>query len=103
MTQEAYRKEIRMRFAGVGAVVITIPKPIIEKAARSKGLSIEEFIEKYRAVALYNNFDQFDMAYRFEPIKDREILSLGKRELEELRPVPPANIFDKLRAKLKGG
>ena len=107
MTLSAYRKEIRMRFAGEGAVVITLPKPIVERAARSRGLTIGEFIKKYRAVCLYNNFTQFDTAFRFEPIKDEEILKISEEELGELAPQPqeeePEVGFKELRRRLKGG
>lgn len=46
-------------------IAVSIPKPVIEKAARERGLSIPEFVERYRAVATYDGFD--GVHYTFMP------------------------------------
>lgn len=72
MSTTAYRKEYKMRLVGRQGVETTIPKLVIEKAAREHKLSIEEFVKNFKVVHLFNHFSSFDGAYRFEPIKEPE-------------------------------
>lgn len=70
MTQEqipAYKKEYKVRTIGKKgtAYEVSFPQDVIERKARELGLTIEEFLEKYRAVAYYNAFE--GVYYRFEP------------------------------------
>ena len=60
-----YRKEYRMRRVGKEGVETTIPKLVIERAARKVGLPTEDFISQFKVVHLFNNFTDFDAAYRF--------------------------------------
>ena len=72
MGKIAYRKEYRMRLVGRKGIETTIPKEVIERAARQHGLTIEEFAKQFRVVHFYNDFDNFAGAYRFEPINKTE-------------------------------
>lgn len=47
-------------------IVVSIPRRIIMREARKHNLSIDEFLEQYRAVAIYGNFD--GIYYVFEGI-----------------------------------
>lgn len=71
MSQEkipAYRKEYKVRTIGKKgtAYEVSFPQDVIEQKARVLGISTEEFLEQYRAVAYYNAFD--GVFYRFEPV-----------------------------------
>jgi len=67
----AYRKKYAMRAVGTGGFEVSIPKEVIEREARKRGLTPGEFREKYTAVALYNDFD--GVFYRFEPKEGEEV------------------------------
>lgn len=58
-TQSAYEKCYRIRTTGEGGlnIIVSIPRIVIEKEARQQGLTIEQFIEQYHAVAQYNSFE----------------------------------------------
>jgi len=77
MAKVVYRKAYRMRKVGQGGVEATIPKEVVEKAARERELTVDEFIKNYRVVHLFDDFKTFDGAYRFEPAPRAE-------ELEEV-------------------
>jgi len=63
-----YRKDYKMRTLGQNGLntVVSIPRVVIEREADKRGLSVEEFIEQFRAVAHYNNFD--GVFYIFEEV-----------------------------------
>lgn len=73
-TLDTYTKVYKLRATGrEGATIeVSIPKAVIERAAKRCGLSITEFIERYQAVAHYNNFD--GVYYRFEAINPSDAL-----------------------------
>ena len=114
MNRIAYRKVYKVRPFGVGGYEITIPRIVLERAAGSKGLTLEEFVKTHQVVHLFNSFASFDAAYRFEPIKetDQEVLEINEEELEELAPTPKntqpcsepckTDAFNQLRRKLGG-
>lgn len=62
-----YRKEYTIRKVGDGGVQTIIPKVVIERAARKEGLSVEEFIKRYKIVHLFNDFEDAAALYRFAP------------------------------------
>lgn len=72
MKKILYEKGYKMRVVG-GGFAGTIPKLVIERAARKAGLSPEEFIKEYRVIHLFNDFPDFDAAYRFEPKEKMEV------------------------------
>lgn len=65
---DTYKKRYKIRALGEDGLntVVSIPRPVIEREASKKHLSIEEFIKTHRAVAHYNNFD--GVFYAFEKI-----------------------------------
>lgn len=69
---EPYEKEYKMRTLGEDGlnIVVSIPRMVIEKEARAKGMTIAEFIEKYRAVAQFNSFE--GIHYMFKPSSEPE-------------------------------
>jgi len=73
-----YRKNYRLRTAVPGrkTIEVTFPYEVVEKEARTKGLTIDEFIKKFQAVVEYNNFN--GVIYTFERIKEE----LDQKRLE---------------------
>jgi len=70
---EGYRKEYRVRLAqGMKkkSMEVTFPYEVVEREARKRGLSIPEFLNKFRAVAQYDNFD--GVFYSFEKIPSED-------------------------------
>jgi len=80
MGKLAYRKEFKMRMVGMGGVEVTIPKVIVDRAARLENQTIEEFVKTHKVVHLYNDFTDFNAAYRFERIQETEEISEGGEE-----------------------
>jgi hypothetical protein len=58
-TSNAFTKTLRMRLAGKGleTTITTIPNEIIRKYSKDAGLSIKEFIKRYRVEWLYGGVD----------------------------------------------
>lgn len=70
--KDAYKKRYKMRAIGQEGmnIVVSIPRIVIEREAERRELTIEEFLEQFRAVAQFDNFD--GIHYTFEPIKKEE-------------------------------
>ncbi len=70
--KDAYRKRYKMRALGEGGlnIVVSIPRVVIEREAEKHGLTITEFLEQFKAVAQYDNFE--GVHYTFEEIKKEE-------------------------------
>lgn len=64
-----YRKTYRLRNAipGRKSIEVTFPYEVVEKEARSKGLTVGEFLNRFQAVCVYDNFE--GVIYTFEEIK----------------------------------
>jgi len=62
----AFRKEYKVTVVapGVKSVKVTFPYEFIEREARKFGLTIEQFLATYQAIAQYNSFD--GVFYSFE-------------------------------------
>jgi len=45
------------------SVETTVPRKVIEREARKRGLSLDEFIEEYRAVWYANQFDGLHLTF----------------------------------------
>jgi hypothetical protein len=67
-----YRKAYRLRTAVPGrkSIEVTFPYEVVEREARSRGLTIGEFLKRFQAIVEYDNFD--GVIYRFEEI-EREV------------------------------
>ena len=69
--QIGYRKAYRLRTAVPGrkSIEVTFPYEVVEKEARSKGLTVDKFLNRFQAVCEYDNFD--GVIYRFEEIEEK--------------------------------
>ncbi len=63
-----YKRRYRMRAVGEGGlnIVVSIPRVVIEREAEKHELTITEFLQRFKAVAQYDNFD--GIRYTFEEI-----------------------------------
>lgn len=46
-----------------------VPQIVVEKEAKSKGLSVDEFIQQYELECLFNNFDGLHYNFVLKPEK----------------------------------
>jgi len=67
-----YKRRYKMRAVGTDGlnIVVSIPRVVIEREAERRDLTIDGFLEQFRAVAQFDNFD--GVRYTFEPIKKGE-------------------------------
>lgn len=58
-TDDTYRRTYRMQATGAGGKTIrtSVPCEVVEKEARRHGMTIHEFINKFRVEWLYNGFE----------------------------------------------
>ena len=76
----AHRKRYRMRMVGTGGVESTIPKVVVERAAKENKQTVEDFVMTHDIIHLFGNFDSFTAAYRFVPrgeVEDIEVPSIS--------------------------
>lgn len=66
--KDAYKKRYKMRSLGENGlnIVVSIPRVVIEREAEKRGLTIGEFLERFKAVAQFDDFD--GVMYTFEEI-----------------------------------
>ncbi|MBA7664686.1 hypothetical protein ES703_72747 [subsurface metagenome] len=64
-----YRRTYRLRTAVPGrkSIEVTFPYEVVEKEARSRGLTVDEFLNRFQAVCEYDNFE--GVIYKFEKIE----------------------------------
>lgn len=76
MERIGYQKTYRLRMAVPGrkSIEVTFPYEVVDKEARSRGLEVPEFLNKFSVIAEYNNFD--GVHYTFEEIADETIRNL---------------------------
>ena len=76
-----YRKTYRLRIAipGRKSLEVTFPYEVAEREARTRKLTVDEFLGHFQAVVEYDSFD--GVIYRFEeiPVKLSEEGGGGKR------------------------
>ena len=67
-TKNTYRRGYRLRISvpGRNSLHVTFPYEVVEREARRHGLTVDEFIQQFRAVAHYNGFD--GVYYTFERV-----------------------------------
>ncbi len=69
--EECYQRDYRLRYSqrntAKGSVEVTFPMQVVDKEARKRKLSVEEFIKKFKVVAKYNGFE--GVLYTFEEIQ----------------------------------
>jgi len=68
-TRDSYKRRYKMRAVGQDGlnIVVSIPRVVIEREAEKRGLTVEEFLEQFKAVAQYNSFE--GVLYTFEEIE----------------------------------
>jgi len=71
-TRDSYKRRYKMRAVGQDGlnIVVSIPRVVIERQAEKCELTIEKFLEQFRAVAQYDNFE--GVHYTFEKIKKEQ-------------------------------
>jgi len=76
----AYKRRYKMRAVGQDGlnIIVSIPRVVIEREAEKHGLTVGEFLEQFKAVAQYDNFE--GVRYTFEEIIEEE-LSQAKRRV----------------------
>ena len=67
-TRNIYMKRYKVRKAGGSSFEATIPPGAYEREARRRGLTPEEFMERYAAVWHYDSFDGLYLT--FEPFEE---------------------------------
>jgi len=66
---DALKRPYKMRAQGEKGLntVVSIPRQVITREAVKRGITIKEFIKKFKAVAHYDSFD--GIFYAFEEVK----------------------------------
>lgn len=62
--RKSYERTYTMRSVG-GGISTSIPKQIVERKAKEEGISPEEFIESFRVVIFFDDYEEVDGAFRF--------------------------------------
>lgn len=52
-------------------IVVSIPRIVIEREAEKRGITISEFLERFRAIARFDSFD--GVRYTFEPREELKV------------------------------
>lgn len=63
---DAYKRRYKMRAVGQGGlnIVVSIPRLVIKREAEKRVLTVGEFLEQFKVVAQFDNFD--GVVYTFE-------------------------------------
>ena len=77
--RDSYKRRYKMRAVGQEGlnIVVSIPRVVIEREAERRGLTVGEFLEQFKAVAQYDNFE--GVRYTFEEVTEEKRLSQVKR------------------------
>jgi hypothetical protein len=70
LTHRPYR--LHRVAADKNCVEVVFPYEVVEKAARKLGLTVDEFLQKYHAVARFDREDSLEVVYAFEKIEGQE-------------------------------
>lgn len=59
VTEVLYKKPYKMRAVGSDGLntVVSMPPEVIRREAEKRGITVQEFIDKFVAVAQYNNIE----------------------------------------------
>lgn len=70
----ALRKTYKLRMAIPGAktIEVTFPYEVVEREARKRGLTVQEFLSQYITIAQYDNFDGVLYSFELAPERARE-------------------------------
>lgn len=77
--KDAYKRRYKMRALGEDGlnIVVSIPRVVIEREAEKRKLTVGQFLEQFKAVAQYNNFE--GVAYYFEEVTEGKHLRQVKK------------------------
>jgi hypothetical protein len=73
---DAYQKKYKLRLAQgnrKNSLEVTFPYEVVDKEARKRGLTIDEFITRFQAIAQYNGFE--GVMYTFEEINNEKTIA----------------------------
>lgn len=72
-TRDSYKRRYKMRAVGQNGlnIVVSIPRVVIEREAEKRGLTVGGFLEQFKAVAQYDNFD--GIFYTFEETMEEKL------------------------------
>jgi hypothetical protein len=72
LVRDTYKRRYRMRAVGQDGlnIVVSIPRVVVEREAEKRGLTIDQFLEQFKAVAQYDAFD--GVLYTFEKTAGQE-------------------------------
>ena len=61
-----YKREYRLKVlvAGRKSINVTVPYEVVQREAEKRGIAVAEFIQRFRAVAEYDNFDGILYTFR---------------------------------------
>ncbi len=65
----AYEETYSMRMVG-GGISTSVPKIVVKRKAKELGIPIEEFIQNYKVKALFDDFKNIDVAFKFVKKED---------------------------------
>lgn len=79
-TGDAYKRRYKMRAIGAEGlnIVVSIPRMVIQREAERHELTIDEFLEQFKAVAHFDSFD--GVRYTFEKIEKEEKPALASQK-----------------------
>ena len=68
--EDSYKRRYKMRMVGADGmnIVVSIPRVVIQREAERHALTIEKFLERFKAVAHYDNFQ--GVRYTFEKVEE---------------------------------
>ena len=67
-TIDTYTRIYKLRVTGDNnrTVEVSFPRDVVEREAKKRGMTVDEFIQKFRVVAHYDNFE--GVFYTFQPV-----------------------------------
>jgi len=68
-TKKAYENTYSIRAIG-GGFSVSVPKEVVRRKAKEKGMSEEEFKDKFAIRVFYDDFGEIDGAFKFVEKKE---------------------------------
>jgi len=71
--KDSYKRRYKMRAVGENSlnIVVSIPRVVIGREAEKRGLTVGEFLEQFKAVAQFDNFD--GVLYTFKKTEEGKL------------------------------
>jgi len=98
---DSYKSRYKMRAVGSdgASIITTLPPQAVRREASKHGLSVKEFIDQYRVVAYYGDFDGVFFQYEKVEAKDTGKTSEPAQPVQDGRS-RKTDSFNTLREKL---